>query len=170
MSSWEPLQFLLGSWSSPLSGQPGQGVSGATTFSFDLDGRIMVRRSRAEFAPGPGEAQGLVHEDLLVIYQLPGEPPFRAIYFDNEGHTIHYSLRFPEKQPGVVFESESGLPGPRARLVYELSEEDTLATEFFVAAPGGELLSHVKGTVKKVGEPARRRQAPILTKTMQHNS
>ena len=149
MNSWDPLQFLIGSWSSPLSGQPGQGVSGSTTFAFDLDQKVIVRRSRAEFAPGPGEAKGLVHDDLLVIYQQPGETPFRAIYFDNEGHVIHYTLSFPEKQPAVVFESEVSGMSPRARLVYGMEGEDTLVTEFFVAAPGGELLSHVKGAVKR---------------------
>jgi hypothetical protein len=44
----------------------------------------------------------------------------------------------------VVFESEAS---PRARLVYKVAEDDTLVTEFSVAAPGGELLLHVKGTV-----------------------
>jgi hypothetical protein len=149
MKSWDPLQFLIGCWSSPVSGQPGQGMSGSSTFAYDLDKNVMVRRSRAEFAPAPGEAQGLVHEDLLVIYQQPGEAPFRAIYFDNEGHTIHYSLAFPAGQPGVVFESEASRTSPQARLVYEKVGEDTLVSEFFVAAPGGELLSHVKGILKK---------------------
>jgi hypothetical protein len=149
MNSWDQLQFLIGSWSSPVSGQPGQGVSGSTTFSYDLDKKVIVRKSRAEFAPEPGEAEGLVHEDLLVIYQQPGEPQFRAIYFDNEGHIIHYALTFPAKQPAVVFESEASETSPRARLIYETAADDTLVTEFFVAAPGGELLSHVKGTVKR---------------------
>jgi hypothetical protein len=103
MNSWDQLQFLIGSWSSPVSGQPGQGVSGSTTFSYDLDQKIIVRKSRAEFA----------------------------------------------REPGVVFESEAGQASPRARLVYEAAEEDTLVTEFFVATPGGELPSHVKGTVRR---------------------
>lgn len=147
MSTWDQLQFLIGNWSSPVSGQPGEGVSGSTTFSFDLDQKVIVRKSRAEFAPEPSEAKGLVHEDLLVIYQQLGEPHFRAIYFDNEGHIIHYTLLFPARQPGVVFESEASETSPQARLVYELAEDNSLVTEFFVAAPGGALLSHVKGTV-----------------------
>jgi hypothetical protein len=147
MDTLDKLQFLIGNWSSPLSGQPGQGVAGWSTFSYDLDKRVIVRKSRAEFAPGPGETKGLVHDDMLVIYQQPGEPQMRAIYFDNEGHIIHYTLSIPAKQPGVVFESEASQTSPRARLVYEMTEDDTLITEFSVAAPGGELLSHVKGAV-----------------------
>jgi hypothetical protein len=149
MNSWEPFQFLIGSWTSPASGQPGEPVSGATTFSFDLDQQVIIRRSRAEFAPGPGEQAGPVHKDLLVIYRQPAEAGFRAIYFDNEGHVINYSVSFPAGQPAVVFESEANQAGPRARLVYEAVEPDTLSIEFFVAAPGGEFVSHVKGMVKR---------------------
>jgi hypothetical protein len=149
MDPWEPFQFLIGSWTSPASSQPGQPVSGATTFSFDLDQQVIIRRSRAEFAPGPGEKEGQVHEDLLVIYRQPAEAGFRAIYFDNEGHTINYTVSFPARQPAVVFESEANQTSPRARLVYEAVEPDTLSIEFFVAPPGGEFVSHVKGKVKR---------------------
>ena len=45
MSSWDQLEFLIGSWSSPVSGQPGQGISGSTIFSYDLDKKIIVRKS-----------------------------------------------------------------------------------------------------------------------------
>ncbi len=144
---WDKFQFLIGSWSSPVSGQPGEGVSGSTTFSYDLDQNIIIRKSRAEFAPAPGEKKGLVHEDLLVIYPLPDEAQFRAIYFDNEGHTINYKVSSPARQPAVIFESEGDEHSPRARLVYEASEGGALTIEFFVAPPGGELVSHVKGKV-----------------------
>ncbi len=145
MSDWEKLQFLIGSWASPVSGQPGEGVTGWSTFTSSLDGRVILRNSRAEFAPAPGQEKGLVHDDLLVIYRQPGDAQLRAIYFDNEDHVLHYTLSFPEAQPGVVFESEAGPSGPQARLVYRTAADGTLETEFFVALPGGQLVSHVKG-------------------------
>jgi hypothetical protein len=37
------------------------------------------------------------------------------------------------------------------RLVYELLPDGALGTEFFIAPPGGEFKSYVKGTVKKTG-------------------
>jgi hypothetical protein len=149
MASYDQLHFLIGSWLSPVSGQPGKGVSGSSVFHYDLGGKVIVRKSRAEFAPEPGSSKGLVHEDLMVIYKQPGEAQFRAIYFDNEEHIIHYTLVFPEKQPAVVFESEASDVSPRARLMYAVHPDGTLETEFSVAAPGGELLSHVKGTLIK---------------------
>ncbi len=149
VTDWDQLQFLIGRWVSPLSGQPGEGISGASTFSYALDGKVIIRTSRAEFAPAPGEEKGLVHDDLLIIYQQPGESKLRAVYFDNEGHIIHYTLSFPEKQPGVVFESEASAGSPRARLTYETEPDGTLLTEFSVALLGGPLLSHVKGKLTK---------------------
>lgn len=145
MDHWAPFQFLIGSWSSPVSGQPGEGVTGSSTFSYDLNQKVIIRKSRAEFAPGPEEQAGFIHEDLLVIYRLPGEAQPRAIYFDNEGHVIHYEISFPDRQPGIVFESASQNGIPHARLTYETDKDGALHTEFFVEAPGGELVSHVKG-------------------------
>ncbi len=149
MSDWEKLHFLIGDWVSPVSGQPGEGISGWSKFTYALDGKIIVRNSRAEFAPEPGQEKGLVHDDLLIIYQQSGEEKLRAIYFDNEAHIIHYMLSFPEKQPGVIFESEASPTSPQARLVYETEADGTLVTEFFVALPGGQMLSHVKGKLTR---------------------
>lgn len=83
-----------------------------------------------------------------MIYQQPGDLQLQAIYFDNKGQIIHFTLSFPAKQPGVVSESEASQISPRARLAYEGTEDNnTLVTEFSVAAQAGKLLSHVKGTV-----------------------
>ncbi len=146
MNTWEQFDFLIGEWSSPVSGQPGEGVSGSSRFFYDLDQNLLIRTSRAEFAPEPGAEKGLVHQDLLIIYR---QADFRAIYFDNEGHVIHYTVSFPDKQPGVVFESEASNTNPRARLVYRMIEDGTLSVEFFVAPPSGELESHVKGVLRR---------------------
>ena len=56
---------------------------------------------------------GAAHDDLMVIYLDPGP---RAIYFDSEGHTIHYRLSFPAAE-SAVFDSEPA-PGPAYRLSY----------------------------------------------------
>lgn len=161
MDSWDQFEFLIGRWASPVSGQPGEGVSGSTTFAYDLDRNVLIRRSTAEFAPDPGEEKGLVHHDLLIVYREPGEPHFRAIYFDNEGHVIQYTVSFPDKQPSVLFESEATSTSPRARLVYELNRDGVLTIEFFVAPPGGELQSHVKGVVTRSDPPSFRAKRGI---------
>ena len=137
--------FLIGHWVSPMSGEPGEGVAGSSTFTFELDRNIILRKGRAEFAPRPGEKVGLVHDDLLIIFQEQEESFVRAIYFDNEGHTLHYTVSFPEKGEGAIFETDPTRPGPRFRLVYSTDHKGDLWSDFQVGVPGGEFQSHVKG-------------------------
>jgi hypothetical protein len=146
---WAPFRFLLGDWAGVGSGKPGEASTGSTTFSLDLDGKVLVRNNRAEYAPKPGEKIGAVHKDLLIIYRQPGSGEFRAIYFDNEGHVIDYSVTLPAEQSSVVFDSAALEKGPRFRLVYRLNKEGALSVEFLVGPPGGEPKSYVTGLLKK---------------------
>jgi len=137
--------FLMGSWISPMSGEPGEGLASSSTFSFELDKQVILRKSRAESAPKPGEEKGLVHDDLLIIFQEREESFLRANYFDNEGHTLHYTASFPAKGKGDIFETDPTRPGSRFRLVYSTGTNDDLWSAFQVGVPGGEFQSHEKG-------------------------
>lgn len=150
--SWARFQFLLGKWAGAGSGKAGEIVSGSTSFSFDLNKKIIIRKSRAEYAPDPGEKSGLVHEDMMVIYQQPGNSKFRAIYFDNEGNVINYAISFPAKQPSAIFESEASDKALRFRLAYDLDPNGALSIEFSVARPGGEFKIYTKGIVKRTAQ------------------
>lgn len=124
---WEPLEFLLGTWTANASDS-----HGATTFKFDLEKHIIVRTNFAQYASGP--QAGTRHDDVMIIYfDPPGKPP-RAIYFDSEGHTIRYDLTFPERN-SVVFESEPAQPGPRYRLSHRVTGQQ-FEGKFEIAAPG----------------------------------
>src|SRR3974390_68800 len=69
--AWKPFQFLLGDWVGTGSGKPGEGT-GEFSLKFDLNQKVLIRRNRNELAPGPKEPAGAVHEDLMIIYQQPG--------------------------------------------------------------------------------------------------
>ena len=88
--AWEPLGFLIGEWVGEGGGAPGQGRGG---FSFlpDQDGRILIRKNHADY-PATQDKPAYSHTDLTIVYQEPGETKLRAIYFDDEGHTIHYTV------------------------------------------------------------------------------
>ncbi len=85
----------------------------------------------------------------MIIYPGPGGVPFRAIYFDNEGHVISYAVTFPKEGNAALFETEAGQPGPRFRLTYELKADGLLDNVFLIAPPGGEFKVYVRGSLRK---------------------
>lgn len=146
---WAPCRFLLGDWVGVEgSGQPGQAISGGSTFTFDLGDTTMIRKNRADYAPKPGEKTGISHQDLLIIYLPLGETQFRAFYIDNEGHDINYRVAFP-KEGAVVFESDASPKTPRYRLEYQLNPDRTLTIIFSIAPPGGALQVYTKGAARR---------------------
>lgn len=146
---WAPCRFLLGDWAGiEGSGQPGEAVSGGTSFALDLGGKIIVRRNRADYASKPGEKMGTSHQDLLIIYLPLGETQFKAFYIDNEGHEITYRLTFP-KSGSAVFETDASAKGPRYRLDYDLNPDSTLTITFSIAPPGQAYQVYTKGTARR---------------------
>src|SRR5258707_656283 len=79
---------LVGEWAGEGGGNPGNG-SGTSSFQFDLQKQVLVRRSHSEY-PASGGRPATVHDDLMVIYPGTGQES-RAMYFDNEGHAIEYT-------------------------------------------------------------------------------
>jgi hypothetical protein len=132
--AWEPLGFLIGEWVGEGGGAPGQGRGG---FSFlpDQDGRILIRKNHADY-PATQDKPAYSHTDLTIVYQEPGETKLRAIYFDDEGHTIHYTVEPSADGKSVQFLSDAAAPGPRYRLTYRKTGDDRIALRFEIAPPG----------------------------------
>jgi hypothetical protein len=142
---WGPAQFLAGHWTGEGSAQPGAGA-GAFSFIPDLDGKVLVRRSFAEY-PASGGKPASRHEDLMVVYHGETASQLRAIYFDSEGHVIHYSGT--ASAAGVVFVSE-GKPGEvRYRLTYTATGKDTLRLQFEIAAPGKDFARYLEAAARR---------------------
>jgi hypothetical protein len=142
--SWDRLRMLLGTWESAGDTQLGQGL-GTASFSAELNGQIIVRRSFAEYTSGP--QAGTRHDDLLVIYREAPDAPPKAIYFDSEGHVIRYSIATPTER-SVVFQSDSSAPGPRYRLSYARAE-NALDGTFEIAMPGADYKTYLSWTSSK---------------------
>ncbi len=115
---WQALGFLQGTWEAKTSRAPaGVEASGTYIFRKELGGHILARHTTAAGCKGPADFN-CDHGDLLYVFQEAAGQPLRAIYFDNEGHVIHYRVSTPA--PGrAEFLSEPG-PGPQFRLSYEL--------------------------------------------------
>jgi hypothetical protein len=129
-SELEPLAFLIGDWEASGGGQPGP-AGGRAVFSRALQDRVILRTSYAEY-PRSGAGAGLRHDDLVVIYAVPGKGP-RADYYDSEGHVIRYVVTTPATGE-AVFLSEPVAGEPGYRLRYRLTPDGALEGEFAIAA------------------------------------
>jgi hypothetical protein len=136
------LRFLVGSWTAE-SGPPGS--AGSSTFRLDLAGKVLVRTNHAEYPAMQGRPASS-HDDLMIVY-LEGASPLRAVYFDSEGHVIHYRVASLAADK-VVFISEPGAGETAYRLSYAAAEGGRLAGEFASAPVGGEPKPMFQWTLK----------------------
>jgi hypothetical protein len=130
---WSAFQFLLGNWTGEGSGNPGQGT-GRFTFSLDLDNHIMIRNSQSDY-PETKEHPAFSHRDKMIVFQESGSSP-HAMYFDNEGHTIRYSIDVSVDRKSITFISDSIVAGPRFKLTYASLAGESLLIMFEIAPPG----------------------------------
>jgi len=127
------LAFLSGEWIGEGGGDPGQGIGGFT-FNPDLQGKVIVRKNYAEY-PATKDKPAFRHDDLMIIYKQPGDT-MRAIYWDNEGHVINYTVEVSPDSKSAVFVSLPSASTPGFRLTYKMKDEKNIGITFEIAPPG----------------------------------
>lgn len=131
---WKALSFLEGTWDSRTqSGSAGAQVSGTYTFKAELNHHVLARHSEQAGCKAP-KAFDCQHDDLLYIYQESQGQPLRAIYFDSEGHVIHYAVSTPGPTT-ALFLSPSSPSGPQFQLLYQLKDA-VMSGKFQMRLPG----------------------------------
>ncbi len=130
--SWKALRFLIGTWEAKTSGGQVQSI-GTYTFRPELRNHVLVRHSSSEGCKGP-EDYDCQHGDVLYIYPEASGQSYKAIYFDNEGHVIHYNVTVPTATSALFLSYESQ-PGPQFRLTYEL-KDGVMLGKFQIKMPG----------------------------------
>jgi len=146
LPDWKAFQFLMGDWVGEGSGSPGKG-GGGFTFALELQGRVLARHNHTEFPPDQGRPAN-IHDDLLVIYQE--KDGIKAVYWDNEGHVIHYTVSFaPDKS--LVFVSGKMPGAPRQRFSYRDLGNGGLGVRFEIAPPdkSDEFKVYLDGTAQR---------------------
>lgn len=144
-TAWDKWSWLTGEWVGEGSGQPGQG-GGYFTFKTDLDNNILIRKGHTEIA-ATGNKPKVIHDDLMIVYPDYSGNPSKAIYFDNEGHTINYLITYSENS--IILTSEK-IPGvPFFRLTYILLEKETVNTKFEMSQDGVTFATYIEGKSKK---------------------
>jgi hypothetical protein len=132
--SWKALSFLEGTWEATVTGGQSVSAMGTYTFRTELGDHILARHStNAAGCKGPAGFD-CDHADLFYVYQdAPGQS-LKAIYFDNEGHVIHYDVSTPDAT-SAIFLSDGAQSGPQFRLVYELKGA-VMSGKFQMRMPG----------------------------------
>ncbi len=122
------------SWEAKTTGGVAQAqAQAAYTFRLELRDHILARHSRTGACVSSDDSQ-CQHSDLLYIYPGTNGQGFEAIYFDNEGHVIHYGVSIPK--PGtVVLLSDAAQPGPQYRLTYTFLD-GVMSGELEMQMPG----------------------------------
>ncbi len=145
-STWSNWTWLIGEWKGEGSGQPGQG-GGTFSFSLDLDKKVLIRKSHSEY-PATDKKTAVVHDDLMIIYLDPTGNPSKAIYFDNEGHTINYSITYSDKS--IVLTSDKMPNTPIFRLTYTSLSDESVDTKFEMSQDGTTFSTYIEGKSTKI--------------------
>jgi hypothetical protein len=143
---WQQWQWLLGEWKGEGNGQPGEGAGGFS-FESELNTNILIRKSYATF-PATANKPAFRHDDIMTIYNDAEGQPLKAIYFDNEGHTIHYSVAVGEKK--IVFISEKTQNMPVFRLTYTQMDDKTVNVSFEFSKDGEHFTPYLEGKSIKI--------------------
>ena len=144
--AWANWSWLVGQWKGEGNGQPGQG-GGTFSFQPDLDGKILIRKSHSEY-PASGNRPAITHDDLMIVSLDFAGNPSKAIYFDNEGHTINYSITYASK--AIVLQSEKIPDVPVFRLTYSLLDDQTVNTKFEMSQDGEKFMTYIEGKSKRM--------------------
>ncbi len=144
-SSWDKWSWLIGEFQGEGNGQPGQG-GGTFSFLFDLDKNILVRKSHSEY-PASNNKPLIVHNDLMIVYPDYTGNPSKAIYFDNEGHTINYTIAYQDQ--AIVMTSNKVANVPVFRLTYTLLGDRLVYTKFEMSQDGEKFMTYIEGKSRK---------------------
>ena len=133
--NWTPFGWLVGDWiGEGATADRGQGTGGFS-FTLDLQKNILVRKNWADY-PATNDHAAFRHDDLMIAYQESVKDPVQAVFFDSEGHVIHYAAGVSADGNTIQFTSEAQPSSPRYRLTYVKTGEKTLTLKFEIAPPG----------------------------------
>lgn len=145
-SSWNKWVWLIGEWQGEGDGNPGHG-NGGFTLKPDLNEKILVRKAHSEY-PAIANKPATIHDDLMIIYPDYSGSSSKAIYFDNEGHTINYSISYSDSS--IIMTSEKNQNMPVFRLTYRLLSDNNVNTKFEMSQDGITFSTYVEGKSKKI--------------------
>jgi hypothetical protein len=150
VDTWAAVRFLLGTWETTSTGQPGNG-KGRREYRLVLRDRFIEARSTATYPPQPKNPKGETHEDIGYISYDRIQKAFVFRQFHVEGFVNTY--RSGSIQPKeVVFTAEAieNLPGGwRARETYRIVSDNEVVEVFELAEPGKDFTVYSETRLKR---------------------
>ena len=133
-TTWGSWKFLVGEWAREENGQPDLPE---VKFSFvpDLKGKVLIRRGNAEEPDTGRTRRPQEHGDIMIVYLTNSNHPSKAIYFDDKGRTINYSVSVMDNG-NIVFTSPAIDKSPRYRLTYMPLKSDMIRVKIESSPPG----------------------------------
>ena len=131
LSKWD---YLLGEWIGDGKGDPGE-AKGWFSLKPELDKNILVRTNHAEF-PATKDRPAAVHEDLMIVYAGFDKSSAKAIFFDNEKHTINYSVSYKDEENSIILTNDAQEGAPRFRFTYKKINDWKIKTVFEISPAG----------------------------------
>lgn len=144
-TTWDKWQWLIGDWKTVDEGRNDQ-ASGTFSFKPDLDQKILVRKGHAEY--GQLRADPMIHNDLMIIYPGYSGTPAKAVYFDNEGHSISYTFAVTDKS--IIFTSERMANAPIFRMGYYKVDSNVVNAKFETSQDGVKFQTYMEGKCTRV--------------------
>jgi len=144
-STWSKWEWLTGEWVGEGNGTPGQG-EGFFSFNLDLDKNILVRKNHSVY-PAAQNKPEIIHDDLMIVYRENLKNPTKAIYFDNEGHIINYSITYDGQS--IIFTSDKIPDVPVFRLTYAPLDKESVNIKFEMSQDGVSFFTYLEGKCRK---------------------
>ena len=151
-SPWEPMRFLVGSWTGAGEGQPGTSTL-ERQYTFVLNDRFLEVRNKSTYPPQAKNPKGEVHEDRGFMSWDRARRRFVLRQFHVEGFVNQYvSDSVASPVDSLVFTSEAieNIPaGYRARETYRILGPDEFVERFEIAEPDSAFAIYSEARLKR---------------------
>jgi hypothetical protein len=124
VDQWKSFRFLIGNWTGDGTGPAGQGI-GDLVVETDLKDSILKMTNQVDFT---GKDKKTTYRSTMVV-----SGGSKALFMDNEGHVLHYTVTLGPKT--VTFVSDPEPNSPRFRFTYTDLGSNKVRCSFDIAPP-----------------------------------
>ncbi|UCE05848.1 MAG: hypothetical protein JSW07_20030 [bacterium] len=152
---WQPLQYFVGEWEGHSTGKSREG-NGGRVYKFIMNDMFLYYQNTMKFDPQEKNPKGDFHEDRTFYSYDKNRNLIVVRQFNIEGFINQFVLdSLSSDQKTLIFiteSSENAPPGLKARLIYEIENENEFVETFELGFTGKEfscwMINHWKRKVE----------------------